>query len=153
MIKSALKRGLNSFIYAVAINVILAFVIMAIVDQPDFVPLVPDYVAYFESKYVALLLQIILIGMTSAVFGAGSVILEVERWSLLKQSLIYFIVTTIVWVPVSMFCWRVDKYPVAGISIMLSYTFSYLVTWIIQYYMCKKSVAEINQKLEEIKEE
>ena len=152
MLKRALIRGINSFMYALAINVILALIIMAIVNEPDFVPLVPNYAAHFDSKAVALLLQIVLVGLTSAAFGAGSVILELERWSLIKQSVIYFIVTTAIWLPVSIFCWGVDKYTIAFISMICSYVASYAITWGIQYSICKKSVAKINQKLNQMNE-
>jgi len=150
MIKNALIRGINSFMYATTINVVIALIITAIVNEPGFLPLVPDYAAHFESGIVAMLLQIVLIGMTSAAFGAGSVILEIERWSLLKQSVIYFILTAVVWVPISIFCWRIDKYTTAFISTICSYTISYIITWIVQYNLCKKSVAKINQKLNEM---
>lgn len=152
MLKNAVIRGLNSFMYAIAINVLLALVITAIVNEPGFVPLVPDYAAHFESEIIALLLQFILIGLTSAAFGAGSVLLEIEHWSLLKQSIIYFIVTTIIWVPVSIFCWGIDKYSRAFISMICSYVVTYAVTWMIQFSICKKSVAKINQKLIQMNE-
>ncbi|MDF2845451.1 MAG: hypothetical protein K0R00_3877 [Herbinix sp.] len=151
MVKRAFLRAFHGFMCGTVINVILALCIVAIVNKPDFAPLVPDYASHFESKIVALLLQCILIGLTSAIFGAGSVILEFERWSLLKQSVIYFILTAIVWVPVSIFCWRIDKYLPAFISFILSYTLTYIISWSIQLKICKKTVLEINQKLEELK--
>lgn len=151
MLKNALVRGINSFMYAVAINVVIAFIIILIVNKPGFLPLVPDYAARFDSKNMALLLQIILVGITSAAFGAGSVILEIERWSLVKQSVVYFIITTIIWVPVSIFCWCIDKYITAFIGIICSYIVSYVVSWMIQYTLCKKSIAKINQKLNQMK--
>ena len=152
MIKRALVRGMNSFMYAIAINVILALVIIAIIDEPGFIPVVPDYAAHFESKHIALLLQFVLVGLTSAAFGAGSVLLEIERWSLLKQGIIYFIVTTIVWVPVSIFCWGINKYTTAFISIICSYVATYVFIWMLQLSQCKKSVAKINQKLIQMSE-
>ncbi len=152
MLKNALIRGINSFMYAIALNVLLAFVITAIVNKPDFVPLVPDYGAHFDSNITALLLQIVLVGLTSAAFGAGSIIFELERWSLLKQSIVYFIATTVIWVPVSIFCWSINKYPTAFISILSSYVTSYLIVWMIQYRLCKRSVTKINQKLLQINE-
>lgn len=152
MLKNALIRGLNSFIYAVAINVILALAMVVIVNEPGFVPLVPDYAAHFNSEILALLLQFVLIGLSSASFGAGSVLLEIEHWSLLKQSIVYFVVTTVIWVPVSIFCWGINKYPAAFISFVISYVFSYIITWSIQLSLCKKSVAKINEKLIQMNE-
>lgn len=152
MLKNALVRGLSSFMYATAINVILALAIIAIVNEPGFVPLVPDYAAHFNSDILALLLQIVLIGLSSASFGAGSVLLEIERWSLLKQSVVYFILTTVIWVPVSIFCWGINKYPTAFVSFVISYVASYIITWSIQLSLCKKSVAKINEKLIQMNE-
>ncbi|MDF2907079.1 MAG: hypothetical protein K0R34_2400 [Herbinix sp.] len=152
MIKNAVTRGLNSFMCAIAINVLLALIITVIVNKPGFVPLVPDYAAHFESEIIALLLQFVLVGLTSAAFGAGSVLLEIERWSLLKQSIIYFIVTTVIWIPISIFCWGVDKYSAAFISMICSYVVSYVISWMIQFSICKKSVAKINQKLIQMNE-
>ncbi|MBP1756479.1 MAG: hypothetical protein H6Q59_2877 [Firmicutes bacterium] len=152
MLKKALFRGMSGFMYAIAINVLLALIITAIVNEPGFVPLVPDYAAHFSSKFTALLTQFVLIGFTSAAFGAGSVLLEIEHWSLLKQSIIYFIVTTLVWVPVSIFCWGIAKYTVAFISMICSYVLSYAISWLIQYNLCKKSVAAINEKLIQLNE-
>lgn len=150
MIKNAFIRGINSFVYAISINVVLALIITAIINKPNFVPLISDYSARFESKVVAMLLQFFLIGLTSAAFGAGSVILDIKRWSLIKQSIIYFILTAVVWIPVSIFCWRIDKYTTAFVSVICSYTISYIIIWIIQYMSCKKSIAKINQKLNEM---
>jgi glucan phosphoethanolaminetransferase (alkaline phosphatase superfamily) len=152
MLKNALIRGINGFVYAIATNVILALIIIIMAKEPNFVPLVPDYAARFDSEIIALLLQTVLIGLTSAAFGAGSVILEIGHWSLLKQSIIYFIVTTVFWLPVSMFCWGINKYPTAFISVICSYIASYVITWVIQYSSCKKSVAKINQKLLQMNE-
>ncbi len=152
MLKTALIRGINGFMYAISINIILALIIMIFAKEPDFIPLVPDYAAHFDSEIIALLLQMVLIGLTSAAFGAGSVILEIGRWSLLKQSVIYFIITAAFWMPVSIFCWGINKYPIAFFSVICSYIASYVITWTIQYSLCKKSVAKINQKLLQMNE-
>ena len=152
MLKNAIIRGIKSFIYAIAVNVLLALIITSLVNEPGFVPVVPDYAAHFDSNITALLLQFVLVGLTSAAYGAGSVIYELERWSLLRQSVVYFIATTVIWVPVSIFCWGINKYSTAFVSIITSYVSSYVIVWLIQYHLCKKSVSKINQKLIQINE-
>lgn len=153
MIGKIVQRGISSFTYSVAINVVLFTILIVMFDRPEFVPMLSGYMEHFQSVPEALLVQIILIGLTSAVFGAGSFLLELERLSMLAQSIIYFLVTALVWVPISCFCWEIHKYPQSFITVTISYTVSYIVSWIVQYRLCKSTVKEINQKLVELKQE
>ena len=151
--KKAIQRGINSFVYTVAINVVIYTILIVLSKRPDFVPILPGYSAHFSSNTEALMVQLILIGFTSGVFGAGSVIMELERISLLAQSILYFIITAIVWVPISCLCWEINKYPQSFISVTISYVISYVISWVVQYITCKKSIEQINQKLAEMKED
>lgn len=147
MLKRSLLRGLNSFMYAAGINVVIYTIIMVISDDPDFLPMLPEYAAHFSSDLLALLVQCCLIGLCSAMFGAGSILMELERLSLLTQSILYFIITTAIWFPVSCFCWGLQKYPSSIIGVGFSYTISYIISWIFQYRSCKHDVEQINQQL------
>lgn len=151
MLKKGVSRGINGFIYSIAINVIISIIIMAIVDKPDFIPILPDYAARFSSSTMALLVQWILIGFTSAAFGFWSIVMEYERISLLLQSILYFVLTAIVWIPVAIFCWDLGENSLSFISIVTSYLLSYIITWIIQFRNCKNSINQINRKLEELR--
>lgn len=151
MLKRGLSRGINSFLYAIAINVILSIIIMAAVNKSDFIPILPDFAARFSSGTMALLVQWILIGFTSAAFGFWSIIMEYERISLLLQSILYFVLTAIVWIPVAIVCWDLGEDIFSFITIVTSYLLSYSITWIIQYRNCKDSINQINRKLEELR--
>ena len=149
-LKRAVKRGVQSFAYGTTINLILGVIIICAVGKPGFVPVIPDYAKRFSSDTVAFAVQCILVGVTSMAFGGGSEILEIARWSLLKQSVIYFLVTAAVWMPVSIFCWGFGKYVSTFVSVTISYLIGYVISWTVRYRICKKNVAEINRKLEEL---
>jgi len=153
MLKKAMIRGMNSFVYATTINVIICCIVMVLVNKPDFIPMLPEFSARFSSDIFALIVQLILIGITSASFGFWSIIMEFGRISLLVQSILYFILTAIVWVPVAIICWGLGKYVSTFISISLSYLIAYIISWTVQYRSCKESVKQINQKLKEMREE
>ena len=157
MLKNSLIRGINSFMYSVGIYVLLQFlgtiIIGNAVGQETFIPVLPEFAAHFSNPYIAVFAQTLLIGLTSAVFGAGSVIMELERLSLLVQSVLYLVITMAVWVPVGCFCWGLHKYPGALVSVGLSYTIAYCISWGIQYRLCKKNIQKINQKLVQLREE
>ncbi len=157
MLKRIFIRGINSFMYAIGIYVVIQTVVVAIVEaitgESGMIPVVPEFAAHFSNSYMAVYTQALLIGLTSAVFGAGSVILELERIGLLVQSVLYFVVTMAVWVPVGCICWGLHKYPTAMISVSLSYVISYSISWAVQYRQCRKNVEKINRKLSQLREE
>ena len=115
----------------------------------DYVPLLPEFISRFDNATEAFAVQLILIGLSSASLGAGTVIMEMERLSLLTQSLIYFLITCFVWVLVGCYCWGFHKYPLTKLGLGSSYIISYAICWIIQYRLCKKSIEEINRKINE----
>ena len=117
------------------------------------VPLVPSYRAHFTSDAVALGVQVLLAGVIGGAFGAFSVLFEVERWSPLKQGALHFLLTAAVWVPLAIFLWGVDRYPMAVVSTLLSMAATYGLTWWLNYRLCRKSVREINEKLKKLREE
>ena len=146
MIKKALILGIHSFMYSVGITLIIQCLCMLIIDG-NYIPLIPEFVNHFDNSLEAFAVQLILIGLSSASLGAGSVVMEMERLSLLAQSLIYLIITGFVWVLVGCYCWGLHKYPLTMLSVGCSYIISYTISWVIQYRICKKSVEEINQKI------
>lgn len=149
MLKSALIRTINSFMYAIGITTVVYFFITA---GRDFVPLLPEYRERFDNDTQALIVQLVLIGCMSAALGGGSVIMEMERLSLLAQSIIYFVLASVVWISVGCYCWCIYKYPQALASTLISYVVSYVICWVIQYKLCKKNIEQINRHLQELEE-
>lgn len=153
MLKKALSRGITGFMFATAINIIICGIAIAAANKPDFLPVFPEFAARFSSEILAVIVQCILIGITSASFGFWSIIMEFDRLGLLVQSILYFVLTAIVWIPVAIVCWGLGTYVSTFISISLSYLIAYIISWAIQYRYCKESVKQINQKLKEMREE
>lgn len=150
MLKSALIRMINSFMYAIGITTVVYFFITA---GRDFVPLLPEYRVRFDNDTQALIVQLVLIGCMSAALGGGSVIMEMERLSLLAQSIIYFVLASVVWISVGCYCWCIYKYPQALASTLISYVVSYVICWVIQYKLCKKNIEQINRHLRDLENE
>lgn len=148
MLKRSLVKGIYSFMFSIGIYVLIQFCIMAFAGgNVTFLPVLPEFAAHFTNLYTAVYAQSVLIGVISAAFGAGSVIMELEKMNLLLQSFLYFAVTTAVWLPVGCFVWGLHKYPVTMLVLSISYAISYVISWSVQYWLCKKNVDQINQKL------
>lgn len=149
MLKKAFTRGLYSFVFGTTSGLLIGLM-MSFIEGDEHV-IISKYLNSFNAPIRAFAIQCILIGVVSMSFGGFTIFLEKEKWSILKQWIVYFILTTMVWIPVSIFCWGYDNLPTT-ISVSLSYLCGYAITAFIQYINCKKSVDEINERLKELKE-
>ncbi len=147
MKKELTKRIIDGFSYAVAINVVVALICILVFKIE---PLVPSYSAYFENKSMALLVQIILTGVISGTFAGGTVLFEQAKMGLLLQSLLYFLLTTAVCIPITGFCWGLFVYKTSAIIFLCNYFATYFICWTVAYRSSVKEVREINRRIAEI---
>lgn len=147
MKKELTKRIIDGFSYAAAINVVVALICILVFKEE---PLVPSYSAYFENKSMALLVQIILTGVISGTFAGGTVLFEQAKMGLLLQSLLYFLLTTAVCIPITGFCWGLFVYKTSAIIFLCNYFATYFICWTVAYRNSVKEVREINRRIAEI---
>lgn len=147
MKKELTKRIIDGFSYAAAINVVVALICILVFKEE---PLVPSYSAYFENKSMALLIQIILTGVISGTFAGGTILFEQAKLGLLLQSLLYFLLTTAVCIPITGFCWGLFVYKTSAIIFLCNYFATYFICWTVAYRNSVKEVREINRRIAEI---
>lgn len=153
MWKKALGRAAVSAGVAALLSQVSLVITALAAGGPDFVPLVPSYRAHFQSDAVALGVHALLVAAIGAVFGGFSVLFEIERWSLLKQGGLHFLLTAAVWAPISTFLWGLDRYPMALLYTLLSFAVTYGVTWGANYHKYRREIRQINQRLERLRQE
>lgn len=151
MWKRSLKRALSSMGICCMTSQVIALVTELLVNQEGFVPLTPSYLLYFDSVTLAMGTSILLTGLIGAAFGGFSVVFEMEKWSFLKQGIVHFLLTTAVWLPVSIFLWGMERYPRALVGVLLSFAATYAITWWMNYMRCRAAINTINEKLEQMR--
>ena len=151
MWKRSLLRALCSMGICCLISQVIALVTELLVNEEGFVPLTPSYLAYFDSATLAMGTSILLTGLIGAAFGGFSVVFEMEKWSFLKQGIVHFMLTTAVWLPVSIFLWGMNRYPSALVGVLLSFSATYAITWWMNYMRCRVAIDTINERLEEMR--
>ena len=144
--KNLVIRFLNGFCYSIAITVMVQLIVVAITGV-EF--MLPEYAAGFDNEVQAYIVQLLLIGLMSAVASAGSAIMEVKRIGLIVQSILYFVLMLGTWIPVACYLWGFHKYTMSMISCLISIVVTYGICWGIQYKLCVRDVAEINRRLQE----
>ncbi|MFC4547766.1 DUF3021 domain-containing protein [Paenactinomyces guangxiensis] len=63
------------------------------------------FLSFFVSEMTAVIVQILLTGIIGVTFATSSFIFNIVKWSLLKQYIVHFCITALVWIPIVMLLW------------------------------------------------
>ena len=152
MFKKILTRCLVSAPISILISQIIALCISLGMGSGEYFPVHPDFAALFENEITPVIVQMLLIGLISAAFAAGSVVFEIEKWGFLKQGLVHFAITAAVLLPVCMICWRPAD--IKGVIItIISLFFTYACTWLSRYFVWRHEIKKLNAKIQSVNRE
>ena len=152
MLKKILTRSVISAPISIVINQLVTIIISIIIGDGRYFPVTPAFAALFRNELTPVIVQILLIGLIGAVFAGSSVIFEIERWSFLKQGAVHLLVTSAVFLPVSMLCWRPVNFA-SGLSLAASWIFVYACTWLSQYLVWRHSIKNLNARIRSVNKE
>ncbi|HKM35792.1 MAG TPA: DUF3021 domain-containing protein [Lachnospiraceae bacterium] len=152
MLKKMVGRGFISMITSGFVNQVIIYIMILVSQDQSFVPLVPSYAAHFSTPLLAGITAYFLVGLIGGAFGAFSVFFEIETWSFLKQGIIHFVATAVVWIPIAIYLWGLNRYPSAIVSTVISLTITYGVTWWLNFLKCKRNIDMINHKIQNRKQ-
>ena len=131
-----------------ASTVLAAALIQICIAQNGGLTVTARFASHFAAREAAVLTQLLLAGGIGAAFSGASVVYDLERWSFLRQGIVYFVITAAVWVPVLLICWT--PMPKEGILFSsLGWTGTYAITWGIQYAVYRKRIRDLNRKIHE----
>ena len=146
--KEVLKRGITSFVLSsfagLLVNLIID-IIMNAKGMTGFNSMSPDYVALFPSVTIAAYINVFLYGIIGVTFALSALIYEVEKMGFLIQCIIYFVITSVVSVGITMLLWQLHKYPAAFISTLAGYAVTYVIMTVIEYKKLKADIKVINE--------
>ena len=89
--------------------------------------------------------------ITAAIGGGSSVIWDMERWSLTKQTLIHFAVLVIPFVPLSYVLNWMPHNLIGGLCYAVAFIGVYVLMWISVYFSIKAKIKKLNRQLQQIR--
>ena len=99
----------------------------------------------FPSPTLAAYVNILLYGVIGATFALAAYIYELERIGFVIQSIIYFIVTSVVCVAITTLLWQLHKYPAAFICTLIGYAATHVIMITIEYRRLRADIKVINE--------
>jgi|LGVE01.1.fsa_nt_gb predicted MFS family arabinose efflux permease len=138
MQKKMFSRCIFGFELGVFIGYLITILVSLYLSSTEYSPVMTPLIAVTGSELMAVILQFFLFGILGVGFGFGSLIFEMENWSILKQTIVHFIIITIVLFPIAYFGEWTD-HTIVGILIYCGIAaVVYLIIYLIRNALSKK---------------
>lgn len=147
MKKKLFLRALLGFPLGLAIGYAITIMLSLLWADGYYSPCVPELITLMGNEINAVLLQAFLCGILGMGFGASSVIWEIEHWGIVKQTGIYFLIVSLIMMPIAYAaCWM--EHSLKGLLIYFGiFAFIFLIIWIVQYSIARYNVRKMNETL------
>lgn len=147
MSKKIILRSLLGFPIGISIGYLITIFTSLIYADGYYSPCVPALISMTGNEIYAVILQAFLCGVLGTGFSASSVIWEIEHWGIVKQTAIYFLITSIVMMPIA-YCLFWMEHSLAGFLMYFGiFVLIFVLVWIIQFMIGKHIVRQMNENL------
>ncbi len=152
MKKEIVLRGILGFPIGIAIGYLITIFISLGWADGSYVPCVPELAAAVGNEINAVLLQAFLCGLLGIGFAASSVIWETDNWSIIKQTGIYFIIISVMMLPIAYFSYWMEHSIAGFFSYFGIFVLIFAFIWVIQVVIGKHIVKRMNESLHNVKD-
>lgn len=147
MKKEAIKRGLLGFPLGISIGYVITIIISLGWAKGCYWPCVSQLAEQMGSEIGAVVFQTILCGLLGTSFAAASTIWEIDKWSIAKQTGIYFAIISLTMLPIAYFTYWMEHSAIGFLSYFGIFLAIFLFIWITQYFVWKKKIQKLNDKV------
>lgn len=145
--KEIMIRSLIGSMGGIVISQFILIGIALVIGDGTFYSCVPNLIEAVGTETGAVILQTVLSAVLGAVCGGASVIWELDHWSLVKQTLLYFTLLAGAMLPVAyMTHWM--EHSIKGILTYVGIFLGiFLLIWIVKYMIWKVKIDKLNRDL------
>lgn len=102
---------------------------------------------------VAVMVQTLCSLLVGAICGGSSVIWEMERWSLLKQTLVHFAVLALPFFGIGYAVYWLPHHIYGALGYVGGFAAVYCIMWCSIYFFIKSQIGKMNKQLREMQQE
>lgn len=144
MKKKIIMRGLFGLPTGIAIGFVITLIISICIGNGSFYPVTPELIDATGNELNAVILQTVLCAIMGAGFAAASIIWELDSWSLAKQSGIYFMIISVIMLPIGYFTNWMKHTALGVLSYVAIFVAIFVVVWLSQYLLWKRKIKQMN---------
>ena len=147
MKKKIILRGILGIPIGITIGYLITIFISLGLANGYYSPCVPELISMMGSEIRAVIVQSVFSGILGAGFAASSVIWEIDHWSLVKQTGIYFAIASLLMLPIAYLAYWMEHSVVGFLSYFGIFILIFAMIWAIQCAIGKYNVKKMNEKL------
>lgn len=147
MKKKIIMRSLIGFPIGISIGYFITILNSLALANGYYSPCAPELVSAIGNEINAVILQTILCGILGTGFAASSVIWQIDSWSIIKQTGIYFSIISIIMLPIAYFAHWMEHSIVGFLIYFGIFLLIFAIIWITLFIMGKHNVRKMNEKL------
>ena len=145
--KKIVSRVLYSFPIGISCSVGISLFLSLLFGEGKYYPFAASLVFFTGSEVKAMLLQTMLSGILGSVFGGMSFIWEIERWSILKQTAVYFLSVSIPMMGISYLLYWMEHSLNGFLLYFLIFVMVFIVVWLFNLAVYWFKVKRMNRDL------
>lgn len=152
MKKKIILRSILGFPIGIAIGYLITIFISLVWTEGYYAPCVPELISAMGNEINAVILQALLCGVLGTGFAASSVIWEIENWSIVKQTGIYFVIISVIMLRIAYFSYWMEHSVGGFLRYFGIFVFIFVFIWIVEFVIEKHNVKKMNQNLHNVKD-
>lgn len=154
MKKKILFRSLLGAPIGVLVSLIITIIFSLSMGNGEYFPAPHELIVWCGGNAtIAVIVQTICSLFVGAVCGGSSVIWEIEKWSLLKQTLIHFVVIAVPFFGIGYILNWMPHYLYGALGYVGGFVVVYLLMWCSIYFSIKAKIKKMNKRLQETQQE
>ena len=145
--KTIFKRFVIGSFIGISISHLISLIISIILGHENYQGASPQLIASFGNEINAMVVQTLASMVLGGVFSAASYVFDRTYYSITKQTIIHFLITTPVYLAISYYLGWSSKSLKGFLLTLIIYTFIYIVIWLTVYLYWKQKVAKLNNDI------
>ncbi len=151
MKKNILLRSLVGAPIGVLVSLIITIIFSLCLGHGEYFPAPHELIDWCDgNETIAVIVQMICSLLVGAVCGGSSVIWEVERWSLLKQTLIHFVIIAVPFFGIGYVMNWMPHNLHGALGYIGGFILAYVVMWCSIYFSIKAKIKKMNKHIQEM---
>lgn len=144
MKKTLIHRGLLGFPLGIAIGYAITLFVSIGIGGNCYYSVNQELINTAGTELNAVLLQTLLCGIMGSLFAMGSVVWDIDTWSLTKQTAAYFVIACLAMFPISYFAGWMPHSVVGAVLYTGIFIAIFAICWIAQYLSMQHKINEMN---------
>ena len=150
MKKEFIKRALRGFPQGVVIGYVIAICFSLSIGDGNYYACSSELIETFGSEMTAVVVQFVCSGILGAIFAGGTVVYEIDSWSIARQSAVYFLIGSLAMMPIGYLMNWMERSFWGFVLYFFVFVVIWLICWLVNYIFWRLRIKKLNNKVSQL---